>query len=212
MKRRLSEWPDELKKPIVVDDLRPGMFSDPARSHEEAVEEWVSREIMRRMIILAQFFGHPTLPDTNEEWARLFRKLCEHCNIPAFQRVGTRPPGTGPGKFWTDVKHCELFADVQSLVARSNMTEHAACRHIAKNPSLFAGRYPTTNGSTLHRQFVTAKRKALSDSTFQMFYFGEGAGLIRPIPDRSRLVELAIERYAATRKLSKRNPRKINRP
>jgi hypothetical protein len=210
MKRRLPQWPDQLKKPIVFEDLVPGMLSDPARAHEEAVRERLSHEINRRIDILAQFFGFPFLPDTSEEWILLLRLLCQHWEIPAFNTVGTKPRGPGAGKLWTDVKHCELFADVQSLVAGSNMTEHAACRHIAGNRPRFARRYPKPATSsvdawtkTLHRQFITAKRKARSDFAFRMFYFGEGQGLLRPIPDWSRLVELAIARYAAARELRK---------
>ena len=67
MKKPLPRWPDELKKPIVVEDLQPGMLGDPARPHEEAVRERLSHEIDRRIDIMAQFFGFPFLPDTSEE-------------------------------------------------------------------------------------------------------------------------------------------------
>jgi len=73
MKRRLPQWPDQLKKPTVLEDLLPGMLSDSAQPHEEAVRERLSHEINRRMNILAQFFGFPFLPDTSEEWILLLR-------------------------------------------------------------------------------------------------------------------------------------------
>ncbi|ANW04974.1 hypothetical protein LMTR13_37455 [Bradyrhizobium icense] len=158
------------------------------------------------MDVLAQFFGHLSLPTSEQGWRSLLWDLCEHWNIPAFQIVSSKPRGRGAKKIWTNEKHCELFGDVQSLVASSRMTEHAACKYIAKNSSRFGERYRRSKATTesawartLHRQYTEAKRRAKHDFTFRMLYFGEGPGLLRPIPKWPKLVQLAIERYAVTR-------------
>ena len=133
--------------------------------------------------------------------------LCNHWEIPAFQILQSKPRGPGASRIWTDRRLCELFADVQSLVRDSAMSEHAACKHIAAHPGKFGRRYsppkktqPGDWGKTLHRQFLRAKGMAKHDFPFRMIYFGEGKGLLRPTPEYGpEFMRIAIERYAIAR-------------
>jgi hypothetical protein len=209
MKKRSPAWPDELRTPIILQDLwrSATALTSPGQDIEQAFREEYANVFFERMDILARFFGFTELPEPGKEWYGLISKLCLHWNIPSFQTVDSRPRGRGANKFWTDEKLCQLFADVQSLVASSQMSEHSACKYIAKNPTRFEGRYrrPTENDQdawtrTLHRQFITAKKRAKENFGFRMIYFGEGLGLLRPVPEWPNLVKLAIERYAVARK------------
>jgi hypothetical protein len=209
MKKRSPAWPDELKKPIVAQDLwrAATAFTSQVQDSEQAFRDEFAKEVFTRMDVLAQFFGYPGLPESDQDWRSLLWSLCEHWSIPAFQIVERRPRGRGADKVWTDEKHCQLFADVQSLVATSRISEHAACIYIAKNPARFEGRYrrPKQNdqeawAKTLHRQFITSKKRAKEDFGFRMIYFGQGLGLLRPVPEWPELVQVAIKQYAVARK------------
>ena len=208
MKKRSPAWPDGLRTPIVMQELwrAATALTSPAQDSEQAFRDEFAKEVFARMDVLAQFFGYPELPESNEDWRSLLWRLCEHWNIPAFQIVESRPRGPGAGKVWTDEKQCQLFADVQSLVARSQLSENAACKYIAKNPTRFEGRYRRPKQSnqdawakTLHRQFLASKKRAKEDFGFRMVYFGKGLGLLRPIPEWPELIGVAIERYAVAR-------------
>lgn len=208
MKRRA--WPAELTKPVILEELletaKKAGGLEGGNFNEEIFRRIYADELFRRMDILARHFGHRALPDDQQKWVSFLWALCDHCKIPGFRIAETAPRGPGASRIWTNEKHCELFADVQWLVANSQLTEHGACGHLAKNPLKFGGRYrrPKNKGEdgwakTLHRQFTTAKKKAREDFTFRMVYFGEGLGLLRPIPEWPRLIQVAIERYAVAR-------------
>lgn len=211
MPKTLPAWPAELRRPIYLGELpvARGLFfstSDSKADRESRLHEAVGTALNARLESLSTFFGLTKAPDADTEWITLLISLSNHCGLPIFKIEAGRRRGPGASKKWTDEKLCELFADVQSLVAHSAMTEHAACKHIAANPGKFARRYSRPNRTkpgnwsrTLHRQFTTAKKRAKDDFAFKMIFFGEGPGLLRPVPEWPRLLQVAIERYAVAR-------------
>jgi hypothetical protein len=198
MKKPPPAWPIELRAPIVLRELwrTAAAYTLPGQDIEEAFREQYANAFFERIDILDGFLGYPELPETEKDWCGLLSRLCLHWNIPSFQTVDSRPR-RGANKIWTDEKQCQLFADVQSLVAHSQMSENGACKYIAKNPARFEGRYRRPKQSnqdpwakSLHRQFVAAKKRAKENFGFRMIYFGEGQGLLRPVPEWPELVKL----------------------
>ena len=183
MQLKSRVWPVELKQPIIIEQIQS---NDPnlkkvisPEDSERALFEAVSVERGRRVIIISEFLGQE-LPASDAEWLLLIVAICEHWNIPAFQMKMKKPRGPGATKFWTDEKHCQLFADVQYL-AKGKLSEHGACKFIAAKPEKFGRRYLRPDrtrreawNKTIHRQFIAAKRKIKSDRTFRAVHFTYG--------------------------------------
>jgi hypothetical protein len=208
MVRKLPEWPGELKKPIVIRNLLSGLDSSLPRSeYIDQAKDKLGQAVLIRLALLCKFFG-PSIPKTDEEWLSLIIKLCDYWDIPGFKRVVENPPSVGARKKWTDQRLCELFSDVKALGSEAKLTEHSACVFIANNVDKFGQRYSLPRNSTrdrwaktLHRQFVEAKAKAKSDWVFRFFYFNPGGERLASVPEYGpKLIKLAIERYAVTRK------------
>jgi hypothetical protein len=208
MVRKLPEWPRELKKPIVIRNLLSGLDSSLPRSeYMDQAKDKFREALLVRLALLCRFFG-ASLPKGDEEWLSLIIKLCDHWDIPTFQSVVEKSPGVGARKKWTDQRLCELFSDVKALESEAKLTEHSACVFIAKNAEKFGQRYTLPKNSTrdrwaktLHRQFVVAKAKAKNDWAFRFFCFNPGGERLAFVPEYGpKLIKLAIERYAVTRK------------
>src|SRR5262249_24061189 len=130
---RPRDWPAELRKPIVAQELTRGIYGLlgeaelTGRSAQKCLQERYARECLRRLEIMRSFFG---LAERDFSDAYLIIRLCDHWNIPAFHISNASKKGRGRSKIWTDIKHCELFADVKSLV-ENGLSEHGACRILA---------------------------------------------------------------------------------
>jgi hypothetical protein len=205
-----NPWPVELRQPIIVKEVAKRVSAD--LGEDERVEKLVGilfDERLKRVEIIYGFFGS-RIPQTDADWMRLLVAVCEHWKIPAFDIEFERRRGRGATRIWTDLKHCELFADVQKL-ASGALSEHGACKYIAANPTKFGQRYqrPATKNKdawsrTIHRQYASAKQKIKNETTFRAIHFsysiglfGLGGGLV---PDFGpTFIEQAIERYGFKR-------------
>jgi hypothetical protein len=135
---------------------------------------------------------------------RTTRNGCD-CLSP-FQIAMVRPRGPGATKIWIEQKHCELFADVQSVVA-NGLSETAACKFIASNSKQYGLRYSLPKHAsvekwrkTLNRQYVTAKRKIINDHTFRRLFFSDDTGT--DVQYGPEFIARAIIQYAYARKSS----------
>jgi hypothetical protein len=208
-------WPIELKWPIVVDEIVNTILVKsipPPRGFSELdidVTNAISEEMDRRVEILSKFLG-TEVPKSSDEWLELLDAVCRHWSIPAFRLEQSKPRGPGATKIWTDQKHCELFADVMRL-SKGALSDLGACKFIARKPRQFGPRYLPRKGikseawaKTLHRQFLTAKKKIQSDQFFRTVHFSINTK--RPALDYGpEFVNLAIKRYAYTRISSEPN-------
>jgi hypothetical protein len=186
MTKGKTSWPPELKQPIVLGVLQEEISrAQSAKNFHIDLMDAVHEERVRRIEILAKFVGQfaqdvpRRLPEDEYEWSHLLIAVCQIWKIPGFHLARTTPPRPGAEQFWTDERHCELFADVQNIV-KAGKSERAACAFIAKNARTFGTRYPRPAMSrpdswskTLLRQFVTAKRKMRNDPAFRVIHFGE---------------------------------------
>lgn len=211
MARAGLHWPEDLKRPIYLNEILPGGLMELGNSlddYQKRFNDAFSTVLAHRLRVLSGFLGFPAPPNSESDWLGLIIALADHCDLPLFKGVAQRPPGPGAKKKWTDQKLCELFADVRSLVANSELTEHGACKFIATHPARFDRRYTRPNKTqpgdwsrTLHRQFLRAKAKAQSEFAFKLIFLGKGPGLLRALPEYGpELFEIAIERYAVARK------------
>jgi hypothetical protein len=214
MKKTSPAWSGELESPIVLEDLsvwRAFGPIAPGDSNETQLAKALSEEVIRRQDLIFRHLGLRGPPQTEEGWRVLVWEVCDRANVPWFKFVPKKRRRGAP-RIWTDLKHCQLFADVQTLamtwgVVNLGLSENSACKFIAQRSSKFGGRYVKPRrgsekawAATIHRQFTTAKRKVLSDVAFRLTYFAEGDGITRRVPDGNRLIRLAIERYAFGRK------------
>jgi hypothetical protein len=206
MKLKNPPWPLELRTPIVVEEIKKGIPPQQRMKHlqtEITIAIYSERE--RRLETIADFLNRP-YPTNDEEWLRLLIALCRFWEIPAFDIAMVKPRGPGATRIWTDQKHCQLFADVQSVVAKG-LSETAACRFIASNSKQFGFRYnlpkrATVDGwkKTLNRQYVTAKNKITSNQTFRTLYFSDDTGT--DVPYGPEFIARAIKQYAYARESS----------
>jgi hypothetical protein len=151
------DWPRELREPFSpqrIADQAVGEVKE-NESPAERISQLFYSEVKRRVMLMAGYLDMWRPPSSETDWLQFVYYLCLHWNIPAFQEASKKRPGAK--KKWTDKRREELFTDVMSLVQRTRMTESAACRHVALNPSKFLERYPT-NPKTLHREFLRAKK------------------------------------------------------
>jgi hypothetical protein len=203
-------WPTELKWPIIVDDIVNDIVKSwPSRQGFGALDieltNAISEEKDRRVEIISESLG-TEVPKNSDEWLELLDAVCQHWRIPAFQIEQTKPRGPGATKIWTDRKHCELFADVMRL-RKGTLSELGACKFIAQKPEQFGQRYLQRKrtkseawAKTLHRQFLTAKKKIQSDQRFRTVHFSRS---LRPALEYGpEFVNRAIKQYACTRNSS----------
>ncbi len=199
-------WPLELRKPIIVEEIRKGISPHQRNKHiETEITIEIISERERRLEIIADFLDR-RYPTNDEEWLRLLIALCRFWDIPAFQIAMVRPRGPGATKIWIEQKHCELFADVQSVVA-NGLSETAACKFIASNSKQYGLRYSLPKHAsvekwrkTLNRQYVTAKRKIINDHTFRRLFFSDDTGT--DVQYGPEFIARAIIQYAYARKSS----------
>jgi hypothetical protein len=200
-------WPTELKWPIIVDDIVNDIVKSwPSPQGFGALDiqltNAISEEKDRRVEIISECLG-TEVPKNSDEWLELLDAVCRHWSIPAFQIEQTKPRGPGATKIWTDRKHCELFADVMRL-HKGALSELGACKFIAQKPEQFGQRYLPRKrtkseawAKTLHRQFLTAKKKIQSDQLFRTVHFPRAPREYGP-----EFVNRAIKQYACTRNSS----------
>jgi hypothetical protein len=211
-KRKAPEWPPGLRKSISAEELARhgaplGFWAESRESkreiHDRLIRNYVT-EIRSRAELMLSFF-HVDWPKNEIQWLIFLMKLCEHWKIPAFEITTTPLKGRGRYKKWTDQKNCELFADVNALVARG-MTENAACQYIARNPRIFKSRYDVAPkrerqardaGKTLHRQYERVKAQIQSDFLYRVRHFGRPFESIEYGPE---LIREAIRRYVVPQK------------
>jgi hypothetical protein len=178
---KTRDWPTDLRKKI---NFRKSQVRD------DFVAEYII-ECNCRIRILFDFFGvDPKLPGS---WEYLIVRLCNHFDIPGFQSSNAQ--GRGAPRRWTDIKNCELFADVMALTSR--MSEHAACVHICKSVAKYSERYSAFEPRTIHRQFLRAKKQIKTDPIFRLQYFGGGLG---PTDYGPELIKVALNRYGLRNK------------
>jgi hypothetical protein len=216
------KWPPELRKKIIEQELAQreaplGLLSEKKESEVEARQRLTRNyldEIRRRTELILAFFKIGW-PESDAQWLSLLMKVCDHWEIPAYRIEPVASRGRGASKSWTDQRNCELFADVNALVARG-MSEYSACQHIAKNPQLFKNRYKVkpkpgrkakNDGSTLHRQYERVKKQIQTDALFRLRQFCPpmpiGAvpvalGLLSAPDYGPDLITEAIRRYGVT--------------
>ena len=178
---KTRDWPTDLRKKI---NFRKSQVRD------DFVAEYII-ECNCRIRLLFDFFGvDPKLPGS---WEYLIVRLCNHWDIPGFQSSNAQ--GRGAPRRWTDIKNCELFADVMALTSR--MSEHAACVHICKSVAKYSERYSAFEPRTIHRQFLRAKKQIKTDPIFRLQYFGGGLG---PTDYGPELIKVALNRYGLRNK------------
>jgi hypothetical protein len=195
-------WPTELKWPIIVDDIandivKSWLSPQGFKALDIEVTNAISEEIYRRVEVISEFFG-TDVPKTTDDWLELLEAICRHWSIPAFRIEQSKPRGPGATLIWTDQKHCELFADVMRL-SKGALSEYGACKSIAQKPQKFGQRYlprkkdikPEAWGNTLHRQFLAAKKKIMTDQLFRTVHFKRPGLEYGP-----ELVNRAIKLYA----------------
>jgi hypothetical protein len=198
-------WPTELKRPIIVDDIVKNIvkgWPSPRGFSELDIEVMnaLSEERYRQVEVISEFLG-TEVPETADDWLELLEAICRHWSIPALRIEQTKPRGPGATMIWTDQKHCELFADVMRL-SKGALSEHGACKSIAQKPQKFGQRYlprkkdtdPVAWANTLHRQFIAAKKKIMTDQLFRTVRFKHPALEYGP-----ELVNRAIRLYAYKR-------------
>jgi hypothetical protein len=204
MKKKSPPWPLELRTPIVVEDIKKGIPPQQRIKYLDLeISIAISEERQRRLELIAEFLDRPA-PTNDKEWLRLLIAICRFWEIPAFEIAMVKPLGPGATRIWTDLKHCELFADVQSVVA-NGLSETAACRFIASNSKRFGGRYnPPKNSTaegwkkTLNRQYATAKHKITNNHTFRSLYFSDDTGA--DVHYGAEFIARAIPQFAYARK------------
>jgi hypothetical protein len=174
---KIRDWPADLRKKINIRQ---------SQARDDFVAEYII-ECDRRIRLLIDFFGVDLkLPGS---WLLLIVRLCNHWDIPGFSNAHRGAP-----RRWTDIKNCELFADVMALAPP--ISEHAACAHICKNAK-YRERYSAVKPKTIHRQFLRAKKQIKDDPIFRLQYFSDGQG---PTDYGPGVIKAAVERYGLRRK------------
>jgi hypothetical protein len=179
---KTRDWPSDLRKKINFPQ---------SETRDDLVAEYII-ECNRRIRLLFDFFDVST-KHGSASWEYLIVRLCNHWDIPGFQLSNAQ--GRGPPRRWTDIKNCQLFADVMDLTSR--MSEHAACVHICKSVAKYSERYSAFQPRTIHRQFLRAKKQIKTDPIFRLQYFGGDLGSTDYGPE---LIKVAINRYGLRNK------------
>jgi hypothetical protein len=172
---KTRDWPTDLRKKINFRQSR----------RDDFLPAYII-ECERRIRLLFDFFGVD--PKLHGSWQYLIVRLCNHWDIPGFQSSNAQ--GRGAPRRWTDIKNCELFADVMALTP--SMSEHAACVHICKNAAKYGERYSAVKPKTIHRQFLRAKNQIKTDQIFRLQYFSDGLG---PTDFGPGFIKEAVKRY-----------------
>jgi hypothetical protein len=195
-KAKASSWPNELREPMEIPAVKRvfGSLAPPSGPDASLMRQEIKRRI--GLIAAALNVGHPAKWD--DDWAALLVAVCNKWDIPAFQ---SPKPKRGPQKVWTSERLCQLFADVQALLARrGRLSEMAACTYISKHTKEYENRYPIGVGAlTLHRQYMEAKSIISTDWDFRYENLRVQVGLLNQPDYGPEIVRLAIERFAVVR-------------
>jgi hypothetical protein len=146
-------------------------------------------ETRRRVSLLARFFVEQW-PESEIKWLELIFLICEACEAPGFKE---QLRAAGAPRLWSAYYNRQLFADVMSVVAKQRRpSESAAVKHIVKNPTKFLNRYSKYKVTTLHRQFLRAKKNFEEEcSEDGLVWRGEW------IMNRDDAIRYDVEHYSA---------------
>jgi hypothetical protein len=203
---RTRDWPAELRKPITMKELRSRHFG--LEFTVKDIQQRYVAECVRRVDIMRNFFQISKSLAEAKANVLLVVRLCRYWKISGFEIAEEPRRGPGAPRIWTPQKQCEVFADVVSLVKRSQVTEHRACQILAERQR-YKERYKDMLAKTIHREFLRAKKTISGDPWFRATYFRQHAFrglLLDDIPTFGpELIEMAIQRYAIAQKSKPNN-------